>query len=128
MEGKLREENARLKNRNKKLLSFQTRVMDSQQELEHFFVNAVEELKREIKLRKKIEYCSLEDFKKEDKLSLMIKILSNDEVLAYLHQRLFRKSQAYFSQGAVDELKQDSRDDNGRLPSLKFHMSYHPAS
>ena len=34
-----------------------------------------------------------QDLKKEDKLLLLIKVLSNNEILTYLHERLFKKVQ-----------------------------------
>lgn len=60
--------------------------------MESFFVNCVNEIKQQIKIKKKINHeCTFEEWKKEDKIELLIKVLSNDELLVYLYERLFRK-------------------------------------
>ena len=56
-----------------------------------FITNAIEEIKRNIKIKKKIRSCTFEDFCKEDKISLLVKIISNDEVLSYLYEKIFKR-------------------------------------
>ena len=51
----------------------------------------VNDLKRKITGRKKFSECTLEDFKQEDKLELLVKVLSNEEVLEHLYSKIFAK-------------------------------------
>lgn len=53
--------------------------------MENFFMETVNEIKKNVSIRKKVKECSLEEFRKEDKLELLIKILSNDELIVHLH-------------------------------------------
>lgn len=59
--------------------------------MENFFYETIAEMKRTITSKKLIKECSFEDFKREDKVSLLIKILSNDNLLLILHTSLFGK-------------------------------------
>jgi hypothetical protein len=54
-------------------------------------VRVVNDLKRKISGRKKFTECTLEDFKQEDKLELLVKVLSNEEVLEHLYGKIFAK-------------------------------------
>lgn len=49
------------------------------------------ELKRKVSARKNFAPCSLEEFRQEDKLELLVKVLSHDEVLQYLYEKIFRR-------------------------------------
>lgn len=52
-------------------------------------MKTVNELKRKINLRKKFTDCTFDDFKQEDKLELLVKVLSNEEVLQHLYHKIF---------------------------------------
>ena len=65
------------------------KVLSSRNELEDLFVDAVAEIKKNIRMRRKIRECSYEDFKKEDKLNLLVIIISNEEILKVVYERLF---------------------------------------
>jgi len=52
-------------------------------------------------------------------------VLSNDDILTYLHERLFRKNQAYLNKTVLNQLKEDASGAK-KLPSLKFQMVYQP--
>lgn len=71
-----------------------------------------------------MDYCTLEDFKKEDKLLLMIKILSNNEIISYLHQRIFHKPKNNDSHSTEAQLNTEERI-QGKLPRINFNLSYH---
>ena len=82
-------------------------------------MKCVEELKKEVKIRKKIEYCTFEEFSKEDKLLLMIKILSNNEILSYLYDKIFYKRN--LSNHLVSSVKHEK---DGCLPRISFNLAY----
>lgn len=48
-------------------------------------------MKRKITTRKKFSECTFEDFRQEDKLELLVKILSSEEILQQLYHIIFRK-------------------------------------
>ena len=54
-------------------------------------MTCVNEVKKNIQMRKKVRKCTFEDFTKEDKLTLLIKIVSNQEILAYLYEKIFKE-------------------------------------
>ena len=39
--------------------------------------------------------ASFEEWKKEDKIELLIKIISNDDILAHLYERIFKKKRLF---------------------------------
>ena len=55
-------------------------------------MKVVNDLKRKISARKRFTECTYEDFKQEDKLELLVKVLSNEEILEYLYQKIFNKA------------------------------------
>lgn len=57
--------------------------------MEKFFIEVVNDIKKNITSRKQAKWCTLEDFRKEDKLELLIKVLSNDDILVHLHEKIF---------------------------------------
>ena len=61
--------------------------------MENFFFETVNDIRRAIATRKKIKECSLEEFRKEDKLELLVRILSNDEMLVHMHEKIFGKKE-----------------------------------
>jgi hypothetical protein len=71
----------KLQKKNNKLLSTNVRAVTLHSELEIFFLNCIEEIKKSIisRNRSKIPpFSTLEDFRKEDKLNLLIMMLEND--------------------------------------------------
>lgn len=66
-----------LEKEGKKLKEDNARISKEYQDAEKFFISLVNEMRKDIRSRKKIKYCSFEDFLKEDKISLLIKVLSN---------------------------------------------------
>jgi hypothetical protein len=84
-----------LKKRNQMLNSFQSYVLEAKTDMESFFIECVNEIKQQVKIRKKISFCTFEDWKKEDKIELLIKIISNDDILAYLYERVFKKKRLF---------------------------------
>jgi hypothetical protein len=44
-----------------------------------------------VSARKNFAPCTLEEFRQEDKLELLVKVLSHDEVLQYLYEKIFRR-------------------------------------
>lgn len=53
--------------------------------------------------RKQFKECTFEDFKQEDKLELLVKVLSNEEVLQHLYQKIFRKQPLLALSGMASE-------------------------
>lgn len=47
------------------------------------------DIKKHIAARNSLSQCSFEDFRKEDKIKLLIWVLSNDQVIAGLHSVIF---------------------------------------
>ena len=66
-----------------------SKFIDSSTEMEQFFIDTVNEIKKNINIRRDIKDCKLSDFKKEDKIQLLINILSNDKILTALHGIIF---------------------------------------
>lgn len=75
-----------------------------------------------------MDYCTLQDFKKEDKLLLLIKVLSNNEILTYLHERLFKKADKdknHEFMGSIDGKRSVPADQqHKKLPKINFNLSY----
>ena len=87
--------------------------------METFFLKTVNEIKKNITTRKKIKECSLDDFRKEDKLELLIKILSDDNAVIYLYQTIFGKKDIPLS----SEIKESSGSEKIRiLQSAKIRL------
>ncbi len=57
-------------------------------------------------MRKKINQCTFDEFKKEDKIQLLVKIISNDDILGYLYERIFKKKKIFGNN------KEDDLNDN----------------
>jgi hypothetical protein len=58
-------------------------------------------------VRRQFKECSFEDFKQEDKLELLVKVLSNDEILHHLYQKIFHKQPSFLLAGdSVDVSRQ----------------------
>lgn len=68
---------ALLLTKNRKLLKLNSRMMEERNELQTIFMNAITEIKRQITLKRKIKQCTYEDFAKEDKINLLLTIVSN---------------------------------------------------
>lgn len=66
-----------LRKQNRELMAISNKELLEKQDAENIFIEVVAEMKKSICSRKKITECSLEDFRKEDKLELFIKFLSN---------------------------------------------------
>lgn len=73
-------------------MSLNNKLLTSYQESEKFFISIVSEMKKNISIRKQMPFCSLEDFRKEDKILLLIKVLSNDDILICLYNKIFPKN------------------------------------
>lgn len=93
----------------------------------------VNDLKKKINVRKKFYDCSFEDFKQEDKLELLVKVLSNEEILQHLYQKIFTSrpklnyeelSQEGLNLMSLRDLGKSEREKGrservvGRLPSI----------
>jgi hypothetical protein len=63
-EMQLKKELQSLKKRNQMLNSFQSYVLEAKTDMESFFIDCVNEIKQQIKIRKKISFCTFEDWKK----------------------------------------------------------------
>ena len=87
--GSMQKKISQLKKQNRELAYVNSKYFEELSEMEHFFIRTVNEIKKNITARKQVKECSLEDFRKEDKLELLIKILSDDHALTYLHQAIF---------------------------------------
>ena len=57
-----------LKKQKKELLLMNSKFIDSSTEMEQFFIDTVNEIKKNINIRRDIKDCKLSDFKKEDKI------------------------------------------------------------
>lgn len=86
---KLQKEVAKLRERNLSLLKTNVHVSSTHSELQNFFLSCVNDIKKHISIRNSMPKCDFEDFKKEDKVKLLIWVLSNDRVIAGLHTVLF---------------------------------------
>jgi hypothetical protein len=77
-------------------------------------------LKKKIASRKKFTACSFEDFKQEDKLELLIKVLSNEEILQHLFNKIFKKEPVYEAKSKEQKLENLSMTERviGRLPAI----------
>lgn len=43
-----------------------------------FFISCVEECRKNVCVRNRIPYCELDDFKREDKLAVLMAVLENE--------------------------------------------------
>ena len=71
--------------------------------------------------------CSLQDFRKEDKLELLVRILSNDEMLVYMHEKIFGKKDPktdnhLFSYKAVGSNVKDSQENRNESTNLDLKL------
>ena len=99
---------------------YNSKFLESANSMENFFFDTVNEIRKSIAVRKKIRECSLEEFRKEDKLELLIRILSNDEILVYLHEKIFgRKSDNNPETGSQNVIIPDGNKKKGQ----SFHIS-----
>ena len=78
-----------LKKKHRELSSVNSKIIEKASSIEEFFVRVINDLKRKITGRKKFTECTFEDFKQEDKLELLVKVLSNEEVLQHLYRKIF---------------------------------------
>ncbi len=60
----LKKELNSLKKRNQILISSQSYVLEAKTDMESFFINCVNEIKQQIKIKKKMPFCTFDDFKK----------------------------------------------------------------
>jgi hypothetical protein len=81
----------KLKRKNNELLSINVKATTLHNEMSLFFVSCVEEIKKNICQRTRLQYCDLADFKKEDKLSVLMAMLSHDDIIAAIHEKLFNR-------------------------------------
>jgi hypothetical protein len=81
----------KLKRRNHQLLTTNVKAVTLHNEMSLFFINCVEDIRKNICVRNRIPYCELDDFKKEDKLSVLMAMLENEELVALVHERLFSR-------------------------------------
>lgn len=96
-----------LKKKHRELSSVNSKIIEKANSIEEFFVRVVNDLKRKITGRKKFTECTFEDFKQEDKLELLVKVLSNEEVLTHLYQKIFSKGGAVEAEQAKWEAQTD---------------------
>lgn len=74
-------------------------------------------------MRKKVKDCSLDDFRKEDKLELLIKVLSNDEILVYLYEKIFGKK----VKNNINEISQELVSSKRKINALRLAKPSFPA-
>lgn len=81
----------RLKRRNYQLLSTNVKAVTLHNEMSLFFIECVEDIRKNVCVRNRVPHCELEDFKKEDKLAVLMAMLENDDIIAAIHDRLFNR-------------------------------------
>lgn len=69
--------------------------------MQNVFINAVAEIKRQIQIKKKMRYCTYEDFAKEDKINLLLIIVSNEEILKYVYEKIFGTKESLIKQNST---------------------------
>lgn len=74
---RLRKEIGVLTAKVRKLAKLNAKLVEDRSELQNIFMNAIGEIKRQITVKRKIRECSYEDFAKEDKINLLLTIVSN---------------------------------------------------
>lgn len=55
----------------------------------------------------------------------MIKILSNNEILSYLHQRIFHKQKNHTDSHSTEAQLNTEEKVQDKLPKINFNLSYH---
>jgi hypothetical protein len=101
--GRARQQIEAMKRRNRQLSSVNSRIIEKVGEADEFFVKVLGDLRRKVTARKNFKECSFEDFKQEDKLELLVKVLSNEEVLLHLYQKIFHKQPSAHLAGTASE-------------------------
>lgn len=72
------------------LLKNTVNVRDHRTTLEDFFFNCIEEVKKVIAGRKRVVHTDLNDFRSDDKLNLLLKLLGRDEIVQAVYQVVFK--------------------------------------